>query len=214
MSEFFTSAECEGAQAVGIGALSSAPLATGFRARFADGQEISTYHPRGDGMAPDVPLGPLEQARADAFAEGFDAGARITRESMVEDITARQALAHAIEQLAPSANGALSSLLSAAVLRLVGQIVGEVPLDADLLRSRCEAVAAFAEQEQARGGLHIHPNDIALLDGAELGVALLPDDSMARGSIRLDTSEGWIEDGPDIQLARLKALLDDMEGRA
>jgi flagellar assembly protein FliH len=203
----------EGAQAVGIGSLAGIPIGTtSFRARFADGQEISGYRPQT--MGDEQPLDAMEQARADAFAQGFDAGARVTNEAMAADVEARDRLTRAVEQLAPAQNGALSSMLSAAVMRLVGQIVGEVPVDADLLRSRCATVAGFIEAEQGRNSLHVHPDDIALLDGCDLGVALVADEGMSRGSIRLDTSDGWIEDGPDIQLSRLKAMLDDMEGKA
>jgi flagellar assembly protein FliH len=31
--------------------------------------------------------------------------------------------------------------------------------------------------------------------------------------VRLATADGWIEDGPDVRLSRLKALMDDMEGK-
>ena len=27
-------------------------------------------------------------------------------------------------------------------------------------------------------------------------------------------ADGWVEDGPDVRLARLRALMDDMEGRS
>ena len=42
---------------------------------------------------------------------------------------------------------------------------------------------------------------------------LVPDKAMQRGCVRLETAEGWVEDGPDVRLSRLRALLDDMEGR-
>lgn len=207
------SSEAADAQTVSIGSISSNPLRSGFRARFADGQEMQGYRspPRDE---PDRPLDPLDQIRADAFAQGFDEGVRVATESLSEDANAREAMLHALEQLAPASNGALSAMLTTAVMRLASQIVGEAQIDADLLRQRCETVAAFVQDEQSRSGLHIHPDDIPLVEGCALGVKLVPDDNMARGNIRLDTVDGWVEDGPDIQLSRLKAILDDMEGKS
>jgi flagellar assembly protein FliH len=217
LSNFFSSADVQNAQPVSMGAL-DVPIATGFRARFADGQELSAYIPRSEMQDQDhhstEAIDPVEQARAEAFAQGFEAGSRITRETMAVDTDAQDRLARALEQLSPAQSGELSTMLSAAVLRLVTQIVGNAPVDEELLRARVEAVAGFIDTERGRHGLYVHPDDLALLDGCELAVQLMPDAKLTRGSVRLDTSEGWIEDGPDVQLSRLKAMFDDMEGKA
>ena len=104
-------------------------------------------------------------------------------------------------------------MLSTAVVRLVEQIVGNAPVDADLLRQRCEAVAACIEENDGSVALHVHPDDMPLLDGAQIACRLSADPALGRGGVRLDTDDGWIEDGPDVRLSRLRALLDDMEGR-
>ena len=52
--------------------------------------------------------------------------------------------------------------------------------------------------------------DIALLDGLDLGVAVAPDHHLSSGTIILETGEGWIEDGPQVRLTRLRALFDSM----
>jgi flagellar assembly protein FliH len=95
----------------------------------------------------------------------------------------------------------------------VTQIVGEASVDTELLAKRVEAVAAFIEDGQNKQSLHVNPQDLPLLQDQEFGFALTPDDNVARGCVRLDTADGWIEDGPDIQLSRLKTMLDDMEGK-
>lgn len=214
MSRLLSSLDTASAKTVSIGSLGQASNPDlGFRTRFADGRQVGSYRPSSS-LEEEAPLDPIEQARADAFAQGFDAGARVTAESLGTQNEVRDRLAHAIEQLAPAHNGALSSMLSAAVMRLVTQIVGEAPVDADLLRKRAEVVAGFIEVEQGRNSLRVHPEDVVLLQECELGVAIVPDETLGRGSIRLDTSDGWIEDGPDVQLSRLKAMLDDMEGKA
>lgn len=161
---------------------------------------------------PEIDL--VDQARIEAFTQGFDEGCRVTGEANAADTQVRERLAAALELLAPAPSGTLAAMLSATVVRLVGQIVGEVAVDADLLQQRCEAVAAFMDENENKGALHLNPDDIPLIDGANLAVRLVSDASMKRGCVRLDTGEGWIEDGPDVRLSRLHALLDDMEGRA
>ena len=213
MSNVLSSSLLGNAEAVSIGSLGKVANSGGvFHARFADGQQVTRQRSAADDAGSGKP-DPIEQARADAFAEGFDAGMRIAHENLASDEEVRTRLGHALDQLVPAANGALSSLLSAAVIRLVTQIVGETPIDADLLARRVEAVAAFIDDSQSRSSLHLNPEDIALLDGREIGFVLTPDSDVARGGVRLETADGWIEDGPDVQISRLKAMLDDMEGQ-
>lgn len=213
MSRLISAASLGETRTVTLGALAGATGGSPFLARFADGQKLE--RPRAPQPAPPVPevpaVDPVEQARAEAFAQGFDEGMRVASEGMVSDEEAKARLAEALEQIAPAAQGALPALLSAAVLRLVEQIVGQVPVDRDLLMKRVNAVAAFVDAEQERRSLYMHPEDIALLSAHEFGFALTPDPAMTRGSVRLDTGEGWIEDGPDVQLSRLKAMLDTMD---
>lgn len=213
MSNIFPASELGEAQSVAIGALGQVGSGGTFHARFADGQQV--MRPRTSFSKPDASpkADPLELARADGFAQGLDEGLRVATETFAADQEVKLKLANALELVAPAANGALSPLLSAAVIRLVTQIVGELPINTELLTQRVEAVAAFIEEEQGRHSLHINPEDISLLDGHEFGFAVIADNSVARGNIRLDTADGWIEHGLDVQLSRLKALLDDMEGR-
>lgn len=215
MSRVLSHGEIENAKPVSFEAMSLPQPNAGFRARFGEGQEDS-WAPTHASEAPasGEEIDPVEQFRADAFAEGFAAGSRVTRESLEEEAHARERLAEAIAQLAPAQSGALSTMLSQAVLHIVTQIVGTAPVDVDLLRARVEAVAAFIEAEQDKACLRVHPDDIPLLEGFALGTPLEPDAGLTRGSVRLETGDGWIEDGPDVQLARLRAVLDGAEGAA
>lgn len=156
----------------------------------------------------------VDALRAEAFAQGFEEGARVTREAMEESDAASLQLAAALQQLEPVSDGSLPAMLAVAVTRLVEQIMGEVTIDTDLLRRRCEAVAACVDDRDDRAVLHLHPEDMPLLEGVELAVKVQGDAGLGRGCVRLDTADGWIEDGPDVRLARLKMLLDDMEGKS
>jgi flagellar assembly protein FliH len=164
-------------------------------------------------VAPEEEHDPVEAAARDAFLQGFREGERIARETAESDNESRHALAAAIQHIAQAGEGTLAAMLSQAVVRLVGQIMGEVAIDEALLKARCAAVAACMDADASRAVLEVHPDDMHLLEEEALGVALAANPALARGSVRLGTAEGWIEDGPDVRLARLKALLDDMEGQ-
>lgn len=157
---------------------------------------------------------PIEEARMEAFTLGFDEGCRVTAETHQADADLRAQLSESLKLLAPAPSGMLSTMLSATVVRLVEQIVGEVEIDIERLLQRCESVAAFIEDNDDKGALHLHPDDIVLLDGEQVGVKLVADKSLHRGCVRLETADGWVEDGPDVRLSRLRAMIDDMEGRS
>lgn len=156
---------------------------------------------------------PIEQAAQEAFLQGFQEGERLTREAAERDNDARAELAAAVIQLAQAGEGELARLLSQAVIRLVAQIIGEVPIDPEILKARCDAVAACIDGDEARAVLEVNPEDLPLLAMEQMAVTLAANPDLPRGSVRLATSDGWVEDGPDVRLARLQALMDDMEGR-
>ena len=157
---------------------------------------------------------PLEEARLEAFTMGFDEGCRVTAQTHADASEAHERLTQVLEMLSPAPSGMLSTMLSATVVRLVEQIVGEVEIDIERLVQRCDTVAAFIEDNQGKSALHLHPDDIALLEGESIGVSLVPDKALHRGCVRLETADGWVEDGPDVRLSRLRALMDDMEGKS
>ena len=184
-----------------------------FRSLYADGAAAPgmTMHNAMPAMT-DEDL--LEQARMEAFTLGFDEGCRVVGDAAAADAEARARLAEALELLTPAPSGMLSTMLSAAVVRLVEQIVGEVEIDIERLVQRCDTVAAFIEDNEDKSALHLHPEDAAMLEGEAIGLKLIGDPAMHRGCVRLETADGWIEDGPDVRLSRLRALMDDMEGKA
>ena len=199
---------------VGLGGVSHSVAAVprpGFRALYADGQSVA--RPAPIRSEPTEAEDPMEQARIEAFTMGFEEGHRVASETMAADTQAMADLTEALGQLAP-ATGTLSTMLSSAVIRLVAQIVGEVEVDTGLMMERCQTVAAFIEDNEGKSALHLNPEDVPLIEGAGIGVPIVADANLRRGAVRLDTAEGWIEDGPDVRLSRLKGMLDDMEGRS
>lgn len=189
------------------------PAEGGFRSLYTAPAGQQTAALRGE-LTPAEPVDMLEEARIEAFTMGFDEGCRVTAQAQAEEGEAQAHLAEALELLAPAPSGMLSTMLSATVVRLVEQIVGEVEIDMERLVQRCDTVAAFIESNQDRSALHLHPDDVELLKNEAIGVPMVADKAMQRGCVRLETADGWVEDGPDVRLSRLRALLDDMEGKA
>lgn len=218
MSDIWSSGELPPATPVGgWGDFGSVATRGAFRSRFGAAGNGGGWTAAQAGVMDEHPQQPevdlVEQASREGFVAGFQEGERITREAMAADETARQALADAITQLASAGEGALASLLSHAVLRLVTQIVGDVAIDETRLAERCAEVAACIDPDDGKTVLEVNPDDLPLIDASDIGIALSPNPQLARGSVRLATADGWIEDGPDVRLSRLKALMDDMEGK-
>ncbi|HEX7873701.1 MAG TPA: flagellar biosynthesis protein [Sphingobium sp.] len=219
MSNVWAAREMGGATSMSAvaGFSSRAASQGGFRTRFGATGEGNGWSAVPVGGAdhrqaePEIDL--VEQASQEGFVMGFQEGERVTREAFEADDAIRVALTQAIGQLGGMDEGTLASLLSTAVMRLVTQIVGEVPVDEARLAERCAAVAAHIDPDDGKAVLEVNPLDLPLIDTSDLAVALAPNGDLSRGSVRLATSDGWIEDGPDVRLARLKAMMDDMEGR-
>lgn len=194
----------------------------GFRSLYQDDQGSRAWnltHPGAPTPMPEEPVeapqgpDPVEEAAQQAFVQGFQEGERLAREAVELDNAARETLAAALQLVARSGEGELAAMLSQAVTRLVVQIIGEVEIDEAMLRARCEAVAACIDPDDTRTVIEVHPDDLPLLAMEGLNVPLAPSADVPRGSVRLGTAEGWVEDGPDVRLDRLKALMDDMENR-
>jgi len=226
MSRIWTAEDTAATPLGGFGSFGSlgrqAPGA--FRSLYGEEEPGRAWQPGGlgareDAVPPPPPppaapaVDPIEEAAREAFLQGFQEGDRLAREAAEADNAARAQLAEAVRLIAQSGEGTLAAMLSQAVVRLVGQIVGEVAIDEAVLKARCAAVAACIDGEESHAVLEVNPEDMTLLEDAATGIALAPNPALPRGTVRLATAEGWIEDGPDVRLARLKALLDDMEGR-
>ena len=152
----------------------------------------------------------VEALLAQAFAQGFDEGRRSAEVESAADREAITKLAENLEVLRPEPTNTLALLLAETVDRLVRQIVGSVTVDGELLMTRAEAAAALIGNECAPARLRLNPNDLPLIDAARIPVPLIADEMVERGSLVLETGQGWIEDGPAVRLDRLRTELDRM----
>ena len=152
----------------------------------------------------------LDAIQADAFSQGWEEGRRTAELEFAAERHALAQLAEALEVLRPEPTNALALLLAETVDRLVRQIVGSTAIDPELLIARAQAAAALIGEETEPARLRVSPADVALLEGAQLPVAIVGDPHVERGSLVLETGQGWIEDGPAVRLDRLRAELDRM----
>lgn len=156
------------------------------------------------------PVDPLDEARQEGFVQGYDEGRRQAELVLDAEREAIAKLAEALPVLQADPPGVLAQLLAETVERLVRDIVGNSPVEPELLRSRAEAAAALVREEMEPARMRLHPQDLPVLEGAGLPLDLVADAELQRGTIVVETAKGWIEDGPVIRLERLRAALDRM----
>lgn len=180
---------------------------TGFRARASEDGPDSKID---IDMPPMTPEQERLRARADAYEQGVAEGRATVEAEFAAERDAIARLAGALEVLKPEPTNALALLLAETVDRLVREVVGEVEIDANRLLARAKAAAELIGENVEPSKLRAHPDDIPYLEPAGLVPVLQADPSLPRGTLVLETGHGWIEDGPEIRLERLRAALDKM----
>ncbi|HEY0115341.1 MAG TPA: hypothetical protein VGB54_06435 [Allosphingosinicella sp.] len=143
-----------------------------------------------------------------AYAKGVADGRRTVEAEMAAEREAVSRLAETLQALKPEPTLPLALLLAETVDRLVKQIAGEVEIDGLKLLGRAKAAAALIGEATQPARLRAHPDDVLLLADSDLDIPIEADPALARGSLLLETSDGWIEDGPAVRLDRLRAELD------
>lgn len=149
-----------------------------------------------------------QRMEEEAYARGVADGRRSVEAEIAVERHAIGQLADALQNLRPEPTLPLAVLLAETVDRLVREIVGEVDVDGLKLLARTKAAAALIGEATQPARLRLNPDDMALLAEANLSVELEGDPALPRGSVLLETAEGWIEDGPAVRLDRLRTELD------
>jgi flagellar assembly protein FliH len=200
-----------------VGALAAAPdpdtaeeAAPGWLAQLGEEagfREAPLFAPPEPPAPPPVPAGdngdgddepdPHAEALAQAYADGLAAG-RATAEATSEALGRRQrALRLTFRALDEAAMEVLADDLAATVETLCAGVLGEAARDAAGLRARCEAAARRIGGAAEALVLHLHPDDIGLLEeGAHGPMRLVPDPALEPGSVMIEGPEGAVADGP------------------
>ncbi|WP_439567015.1 FliH/SctL family protein [Sphingopyxis sp.] len=143
----------------------------------------------------------------DPFARGLAEGQRIAEAAFVAERHQLLALLANAEALQDEPSEELAQLIARTVERLVHQIVADAPIDAAWLQAQAETAAALVADADKARTLWVHPDDAALLTDCPLPLALESDPAMMRGTVRIETSTGWIEHGRAVYLDELHAAL-------
>ena len=150
----------------------------------------------------------------DPFAKGLVEGQRLAEAGFAVEREQLLALIAGAEALQDEPSEELAQMIAETVERLVRQIVAEAPIDADWLKGQAGTAAALvAECDKART-LWVHPQDAALLMDCALTLPVEADAAMIRGTVRVETSGGWIEHGRAVYLGELRAALGGESGAA
>lgn len=203
--------------------MSDRSIETGFApiALTAAMARTSGFRPRSfEPVAPAVEVRPeaCEPAESepaqDPFALGLAEGQRLAEAAFAAERHQLLALVAAAEALQDEPSEELAQMIAETVERLVRQIVAAAPIDAAWLAAQAETAASMiAECDKART-LWVHPADAALLVDCPLTLPVEADASMMRGTVRIETSAGWIEHGRSVYLDELRAALGREEERA
>ncbi|PAX07938.1 flagellar biosynthesis protein FliH [Sphingomonas lenta] len=173
-----------------------------------DGDPTEGWNPLDPSLDEPV-LDPLQAAREAGYAEGFAAATAALAQAEERDRAMLGSLVEALGQAGRIDRDAMAGRLRATVMLLVGRLVGEVGVSADLLSRRVVAATDLLAEKSESALLRVHPDDVQLLEGK------LPDNVFAagdanvdRGSFVLEAASTVVEDGPELWLEQLAQAID------
>lgn len=173
----------------------------GFRPMNSTPSSAAATPPAAAPLTLDVPAEP------EGYDMGYQAGLREAAAAFAAERAALQSLIASTAALQSEPSDELAALIGETVMQLVNQIVGEVMVDREWLADRARRAAAMIGECDDARTMAVHPDDLALLDGANITLPLIADAGLPRGSIRIGCSAGWIEAGTALYLDTLRAEL-------
>ncbi len=143
-----------------------------------------------------------DDPEAIAYAEGYAAGSAETAEAAAqlasEEAQAREALALSFARLDNDMAELLRQRLRDTVAALCESALAPLALDEAALLTRIEAAAAMFARADDERVIRLNPSDLALVSSQlTLDWSVQPDPTLPRGSLRVETASGGVEDGPD-----------------
>ncbi|MFW2349017.1 FliH/SctL family protein [Qipengyuania sp.] len=151
--------------------------------------------------APSAPPAEIEDAAEKAYRAGYEDGQISARADFDAQLKAERAARAAIElafaRFDAESERNLRDGLLATVHALCEEALLPLALDAEGLARRVDAAAAMLKRKHDRRIIHIHPDDLELVrDSVAADLELVPDGSVERGGLRVETEDGGVEDGP------------------
>jgi flagellar assembly protein FliH len=143
----------------------------------------------------------------DEFERGLAEGQLLAETAFAEERRYLQALVAAANALQPVEPEAVRKLICETVDRLVREIVGVTQVDLELLRKQVDEAITFAGPIAVEAILKLSPDDAASFKDANLGLPVVADMRVARGTLRLESPSGTVEHGRTVQLESLRQQL-------
>lgn len=175
--------------------------ALGGTSGFRSDARFSLLHQAAAEPAP-VPEAEPDDPLAIAFAEGYAAGAAeaqaMAAEQTAADDAARALLSLSFARLDKELAEELRLRLRDTVAALCETAIAPLALDQDALMMRIERAISMLSRADDERLIRLHPEDMKLISpriSAEWQVQ--PDATLERGSIRVESAQGGVEDGPE-----------------
>jgi len=159
------------------------------------------------------PVAGASASPADPYALGLAEGQLLAEAAFAEERRRLLVLVAAANALQPIEPEAVRTLICEAVNRLVREIVGATPVDADHLHRQVEEASELAGTTGTARVLRLSPQDVALLEGAGIKLPIVPDAALTPGTLRVETDGCTVEHGRDVQLEALSLQLGLAEER-
>ncbi|MCC6828102.1 MAG: flagellar biosynthesis protein [Novosphingobium sp.] len=201
MSEGMTDRGTFGAGAFTAGAFQPRGFDTGGSGGFRSDMRFCALATPAPHAEPEL-LPEPEDPVAIAFSEGFAAGYGEAQEQAAEqarlDEAAREGLTLSFARLDRDLGEELRLRLRDTVAALCEAALAPLAMDEDALTRRIERAVAMLSRADDDRVIRLHPDDLALVAPrlcAEWQV--VPDPALERGALRVETSAGGVEDGPD-----------------
>ena len=191
-----------GAGAFAAGTFQARGFETGGPGGFRSDARFSALVPHALPAEPDLLPEPHDPLAA-AFSEGFAAGYAEAQDQAAEqarlDAAAREGLTLSFARLDRELEEELRLRLRDTVAALCEAALAPMALDEDALTRRIERAVAMLSRADDDRVIRLHPDDLALV-APRLSDEwqVMPDPALERGALRVETSTGGVEDGPDL----------------
>lgn len=182
---------------------------SGFRAdaRFAGLPLLEAEPPVQLAEQPEAP-DPVDEAFAQGFAAGYQQAQGEAETKAEQEAAAREGLALSLQRLDADLQEHLRIRLRETIEALCEAAIAPMALDADALVRRIETAVAMLARADDDRVIRLHPEDLKLVSprlAAEWQIEA--DFRLERGTIRIETASGGVEDGPATwRLALAEAL--------
>jgi flagellar assembly protein FliH len=168
---------------------------------------VSAFRPMAHGQMPTPVAAPILETSVDPYDQGLQDGQDMAAAAFAAERANCAKLLASAEALQGEASEETAQLIAEAVCTLVEQIVASAPVDGAWLTAQAQKAAAVISDCDGARTLRLNPEDLALLDAAELPLPVMADADLPRGELRIGGSAGWIEHGRSVYLDALRAAL-------